>query len=179
MRLMELIDPLSHGLGFPPTPYVRGQPPRPLTIAMARSATCSLVKMLETWLRTVLGLSTSTAGNIGIAASRRDEIQHLILPRGEFVEDGPGRSRAVLGMAMADGVGNRFGRDRYAATSVAAPSVAKVAGTSTRMSGPPRRAESRSTCCRTAPNRPSSSSALGRRSCTNRRTSSTAPTAPP
>ena len=59
----------------------------------ARSATCSLVKMFETWLRTVFGLSTKCARDPRVVAPLGDQLEHLALAVGQLGE----RARGVLG----------------------------------------------------------------------------------
>ena len=74
----------------PPIPASRA-----FTIACARSTTWILVKMLETWLRTVL-VAARAVGDLRVRAPARDEVEDLALARREVRERRrrrPGRPR--------------------------------------------------------------------------------------
>jgi hypothetical protein len=90
------VVPLNSGecLAAPGTPP--GSYPRPAVrarmIACARSETCNLVKMLEMWLRTVLGASASRAAIAALfcPAATMDRTS-----RSRSVSSGRARMRAV------------------------------------------------------------------------------------
>jgi hypothetical protein len=78
---------------------------RAWTIACERSTTCSLLKMFETWLRTVFWLSLNRRANRCVVLPLGDQLEHLTLAArqlGEGLRRPVERRREVLDESLRD-----------------------------------------------------------------------------